>query len=76
MLKYNYPWLAYVFDHWPFMVLLPVVLVVMAVLAYLTRWWDQKDEAAARTARQRPSTQTGMPNSLSGAPGSPSGAPR
>ena len=64
MLKYNYPWLAYLFDHWPFMVLLPMVLVVLAVLAWVTRWWDEKDEAAAavRTSHERPRSLSGTPS--------------
>ena len=45
MLKYNYP-LLYVFvQHWPSMIFLPLILVMIAALAFVTRRWDARDEA-------------------------------
>lgn len=46
MLKYNHPWLAYLVDHWPALILLPSLLVVMAALAVVTHYWDKRDDAA------------------------------
>ncbi len=32
-----------VFDHWPLVVFVPVVLVVLAALVGFTRWYDSRD---------------------------------
>ncbi len=50
MLRYEHPWLAWVVSHWPLMIYLPTIVLVLAGLALLTRWWDKKD---ALTARER-----------------------
>lgn len=47
-----------VVEHWPLLVLVPVVLVLIAVLAGVTRWWDRRDgmlvtEKKVREARRR-----------------------
>jgi hypothetical protein len=52
-----------VLHQWPSLIFLPTVLVVVATLVGVTRWWDRRDEArvtgtdearvAARTARPR-----------------------
>jgi hypothetical protein len=48
MLKYRHPWLAFILDYWPATVFLPSVLLLVAVLALITRWWDRRDVAAAQ----------------------------
>ena len=40
MLKYAHPTLALVMAHWAPMILVPAVLLLLAVLAMITRWWD------------------------------------
>jgi hypothetical protein len=47
----NHPALAWVVDYWPAVVLVPAVLLLIVVLALVTRWWDRQDESV-RT-RQR-----------------------
>jgi hypothetical protein len=51
MLKYSHPVLAVLVHHWPSMVLLPSLLILIAALAMVTRRWDARDEAARRNAR-------------------------
>jgi hypothetical protein len=46
--RYNHPTMAWMLDYWPATILLPTVLLLLAVLALITRWWDQKDEFAAQ----------------------------
>ena len=46
MLKYSHPVLAVVVHYWPTMVLLPALLILIATLAFTTRWWDGRDDAA------------------------------
>jgi hypothetical protein len=52
MLRYSHPWLAALLDHWPAAVVLPGTLVVIAVLALVTRRWDQRDEADRAATRR------------------------
>ena len=47
-LKHNYPVLWVFVEHWPLLILTPAVLLLIAVLALITRQWDQRDEIAAR----------------------------
>jgi hypothetical protein len=51
MLKYSHPVLAVLVHYWPSMVLLPSLLILIAALAMVTRWWDARDEAGRRNAR-------------------------
>ena len=44
MLKYSHPWLAAVLHHWPSVVFLPSLLILVTVLALITRRWDARDE--------------------------------
>jgi hypothetical protein len=53
MLRYSHPWLGFVLDYWPATVLLPTVLLLIVVLALITRWWDRRDSAAARAPATR-----------------------
>jgi hypothetical protein len=48
MLRYSHPWLAYIIHQWPATVLLPSVLLLVAVLALITRWWNRVDAATAQ----------------------------
>ena len=43
MWRYTHPELYVLLRHWPATVLLPLVLVLIAVLALITRRWDQRD---------------------------------
>jgi hypothetical protein len=36
-----------VLHQWPSLIFLPTVLVVVATLVGVTRWWDRRDEARA-----------------------------
>jgi hypothetical protein len=40
-------------EHWPLLVLTPAVLLLIAVLALITRHWHQRDEIAARQTARR-----------------------
>ncbi len=53
MLKNNYPVLSMFIEHWPLLILTPAVLLLIAVLALITRQWDQRDEIAARDRARR-----------------------
>ena len=46
MLKYSHPVLAVFVQHWPVMIFLPVILLMVAALALITHWWDERDLAA------------------------------
>ena len=50
MLIYSHPWLAFAFiiDYWSATVFLPSVLLLVAVLALITRWWHRRDAAPAQ----------------------------
>jgi hypothetical protein len=47
----NHPTLAWVVDYWPWVVLVPTILLVIAVLVLVTHCWDRRDESVR--ARQR-----------------------
>jgi hypothetical protein len=47
MLKYSNPTLAYIVDHWTVTILLPGLLLVIGVLAWITRRWDEREAQAA-----------------------------
>jgi len=62
--RYNHPTLAWMLDYWPATILLPSVLLLIAVLALITRSWDQRDQGAAHermlaatSSRTRPAAQ-------------------
>jgi hypothetical protein len=60
--RYNHPTMAWMLDYWPATILLPTVLLLLAVLALITRWWDQKDDAAAQqTGRLAPTPLPARP---------------
>jgi hypothetical protein len=46
MLKYSNPTLAWILEHWTITIFLPAILLMVAVLALVTRWWDGRDESA------------------------------
>ena len=51
MLKYSHPTLAWVLDLWPITIFAPMILLLIATLALITRWWDQRDQAAREAVR-------------------------
>ena len=51
MLKYSHPTLAWILDFWPITIFAPAILLLIATLALITRWWDQQDQAAREAAR-------------------------
>ena len=51
MLKYSHPTLALVLDYWPITIFAPTVLLLIATLALITRWWDRRDQAAQESVR-------------------------
>jgi hypothetical protein len=59
MLKYTHPTLAWILDLWPITIFTPTVLLLIATLALITRWWDQQD-AAAREAARTPVPDSGV----------------
>jgi hypothetical protein len=46
MLKYSNPSLAWIVEHWTITIFLPAILLMVAVLALVTRWSDGRDESA------------------------------
>jgi hypothetical protein len=50
MLKYSHPWLAVLVRYWPAAIVLSGILLVIAILALITRWWDERDVAARVSA--------------------------
>jgi hypothetical protein len=30
-------------QHWPLLIFVPTVLILLAVVAVVTRWWDRRD---------------------------------
>ena len=51
MLKYSHPTLALVLDYWPITIFAPTILVLIATLALITRWWDRRDQAVQESVR-------------------------
>jgi hypothetical protein len=51
MLKYSHPTLAWILDYWPITIFMPAILLLIATLALITRWWDQRDQEARDAAR-------------------------
>jgi hypothetical protein len=51
MLKYSHPTLALILDYWPITIFAPAILVLIATLALITRWWDGRDQAARESVR-------------------------
>jgi hypothetical protein len=47
-------------EQWPLLIFVPAVLVLVAVLAGVTRWWDRRDaERSAETTARRSDAATG-----------------
>jgi hypothetical protein len=51
-LKYEHPWVADTLHFWPATVFLPVIFVLIAALAVLTHWWDERDDEAREASRR------------------------
>jgi len=59
MLKYSHPTLALILDYWPVTIFMPAILVLIATLALITRWWDRRDQEARESIRA-PAAPTGV----------------
>jgi len=47
-------------EQWPLLIFVPAVLILIAVLAGVTRWWDRRDaERSADTTARRADAATG-----------------
>jgi hypothetical protein len=47
-------------EQWPLLIFVPAVLILVAVLAGVTRWWDGRDaERSAETTARRADAATG-----------------
>ena len=46
MLKYSHPVLALILEYWPITIFAPTILLLIATLALITRWWDRRDQEA------------------------------
>jgi hypothetical protein len=53
MLEQSHPVLAWILECWTITIFLPAILMLIAVLALVTRRWDRRDESA-RTRRPAP----------------------
>jgi hypothetical protein len=57
MLKYSHPLLALILEYWPITIFAPTILLLIATLALITRWWDRRDrEARQNLTPQAPVT--------------------
>ena len=57
MLKYSHPLLALILEYWPITIFAPTILLLIATLALITRWWDRRDrEARQNLTPQAPAT--------------------
>ena len=59
MLKYSHPTLALILDYWPITIFMPAILLLIAILALITRSWDRRDREA-REAMRPPTPATGV----------------
>jgi hypothetical protein len=57
-LKHNNPVLGVFIEQWPLLILTPAILLLIAMLALITRQWDQRDEIAARDRSSRQPSRT------------------
>ena len=60
MLKYSHPTLALVLDYWPITIFAPAILVLIATLALITRWWDGRDQAGPESVRPSAPAEGGV----------------
>ena len=57
-------------EQWPLLIFVPAVLVLVAVLAGVTRWWDRRDaERSADTTVGRAHARRGRPGAEAAASG-------
>jgi hypothetical protein len=45
MLQQSHPVLAWILQYWTITIFVPAILVMVAVLAFITRRWDQRDQS-------------------------------
>jgi hypothetical protein len=48
MLEQSHPVLAWILEYWMVTIFIPAILVLVAVLTFVTRRWDRRDESAQR----------------------------
>ena len=46
MLEQSHPILAWILEYWTVTIFVPAILVLVAVLAFVTHRWDQRDKSA------------------------------
>ena len=47
-------------EQWPMLIFVPAILILLAVLAGVTRWWDRRDaQRSAKTTARRADAATG-----------------
>ena len=50
-------------EQWPMLIFVPAILILIAVLAGVTRWWDRRDaQRSANTIARRASAATAPAN--------------
>ena len=65
-LKYTYPHLYEYLKVWPLSIFVPLLLILIATLAFVTRAWDAKDHEQAQ-ARARRANVGDAPNAAGSA---------
>ena len=51
MLQQSHPVLAWILEYWTITIFVPAILVMVAVLTFVTRRWDGRDEAVRERER-------------------------
>jgi hypothetical protein len=60
--RYSHPTFAWILDYWPSTIFLPTILLLLVVLALITRSWAERD--AACRAEPEDAGPTEAPRSL------------
>ena len=48
MLSQDHPVLAFILEYWTITIFVPAILLLVAVLVFVTRRWDHRDEGARK----------------------------
>jgi hypothetical protein len=48
MLEQSHPVLAWILEYWTITIFVPAILVLVAVLTFVTHRWDRRDESARK----------------------------
>jgi len=51
MLQQSHPVLAWILQYWTITIFVPAILVMVAVLAFITRRWDKRDQSDEKPRR-------------------------